>query len=335
MKFIQHRTLFAAIIVSGFVAAYFGSCKKIDLIRIAAINTEPVANVSGSSATANGNVIDLGTNMTNHGFCWSKGNIPTIADNTENLGKASSTGDFSQTISGLQQNTDYSIRSFIIDDEGVAYGDTKHFTTLGNIPTQWLHYDDGTNNDGIGYTTGGSFDVAIRFPQEAIQDLNGGSISKIKFFVREGNPIEYYVTIWEGDEPELMFLELVSNPIINGWTEYTIMGGYPINTNRDLWIGYWVVDSPADTYPAGVDDGPAMTGLGDLISSDGGETWSTLSTIDPPNLDYNWNIQAYVQNSKGELNLLSGNLQGRNLKKPNVTYRNEEAIPQSKNQLKN
>ena len=335
MKLINRSTLVAVIVISGFVVANISSCKEIDLIRIAAIVTEPVANVGGSSVTANGNVIDLGTNMTNHGFCWSTGTTPTIADNTETAGKASSTGDFSLIISGLQQNTDYSLRSFIIDDEGVTYGSTLHFTTLGDIPSQWLHYDDGNNNDGIGYTSGGSFDVAIRFPKETIQDFAGGSISSIRFFPKEGDPVEYHVTIWEGNPPELMLVESVSNPIINEWTEYTLSGNYQINTNRDLWIGYWVVDSPADTYPAGADNGPAITGFGDLISSDEGETWEALSEINPPNLDYNWNLQAFVQNTKGETTILSKDVLDQKIKRSQVNGRNNHEIPQSKNHSKN
>jgi len=29
-------------------------------------------------------------------------------------------------------------------------------------------------------------------------------------------------------------------------------------------------------------------------------TWDPLSELDPPNLDYNWNIQVYVTNQKGQ-----------------------------------
>lgn len=337
MKFIHKSLLLTLLLIFGFTVAYFSSCKKIDLIRIAATSTEPVSNVASTSVKANGVVVDIGSKQTDYGFCWSEGTLPTINNNKKSAGIATNTGDYSLIISGLKQNTSYSVRSFIVDDSVVYYGEAETFMTSGDFNEQWLHYDDGANIDGIGYTSGGSFDVAIRFPKESLQDYTGGVISKIKFFPREGSPSEYYVTIWEGDDsPDLTLFEYVSNPNIGGWTEFSLPEEYPINTAKDLWIGYWVEDSPADTYPAGVDNGPAMTGYGDLISSDGGVSWSTLSTIDPPNLDYNWNLQAFVQNAKGETVLLTKDYHRE--QKPQKQRRDMHLIGQkiqSKNNSKN
>ncbi len=332
MKPNYRSTLFAMIVAASFVAIYISSCKKIDLTRIAVIDTEPVSNVEQTSANANGNIIDLGTNLTDHGFCWSRGSVPTINDSTRSGGQASNTGEFSLNISGLQQNTDYRIRSFIIDDAGVTYGDSQYFKTIGEFIAKWLHYDDGTNYDGIGYTEGGSWDVSIRYPKEDIQEYAGGNITKIKFFPMEGTITEYYVTIWEGDDPpELMLEEYVSNLNINEWTEYTLSNPYPINTNKDLWVGYWIDDQPADTYPAGVDDGPAINGFGDMFSNDGGDTWNALSLINPPDLDYNWNLQFFVENSKGIVTKVSKEVKKPKNKESNLEYMDNHVTLQSKN----
>ena len=59
-------------------------------------------------------------------------------------------------------------------------------------------------------------------------------------------------------------------------------------------------------YPAGVDQGPAITGKGDLISVDG-SPWQALSFN--PDLDYNWNLQIYVSNAKGEEKMLNATVQ--------------------------
>lgn len=335
MKIIHKSLLISVLILFGFTVAYFSSCKKIDLKRIAVIDTDGVVGVGASTATAQGSVVDAGQNPTDYGFCWSEGSTPTVNNNTKSAGSAINTGEFSSLISGLQYETDYFIRSYLIDDAGVSYGDTKSFRTIAQVPSQWLYYDDGENHDGIGYTSGGNFDVAIRFPKEAIQEYAGGIISKIRFFPYEGDPAEYSVTIWEGDEsPVLKVLEFVANPNTGAWTEVNLTESYPINTNQGLWIGYWVENSLADTYPAGVDAGPAMTGYGDLISNDDGVTWAALSAIDPPNLDYNWNLQAFVETSKGETVVLSRKLPERKQQKKSNSNVFGFMI-QSKNQSKN
>lgn len=332
----QRRILILTLIFSATIVGYISSCKKIDLTRIAVITTEPVGNVTATSATANGNIIDLGNSIIEHGFCWTTSGSPTINDYIASAGGTSSTGDFNLTISNLQQNTGYSIKSFIVDDNGVTYGNTEYFTTLQDIINDWLHYDDGINNDGIGYSAGGEFDVAIRFPKEDIQQHAGSHITKVKFFPREDLPTQYYVTIWEGDNPpELIFVELVNNPNIDGWTEHTLSVPYEINMSTDLWVGYWIVDYPPDTYPAGVDDGPAVAGKGDMISNDDGETWNAMSLIDPPSLNYNWNLQAYMQNTKGITTMLTNSSSSLQKKKENNLFRQGVMIPLSENENKN
>jgi hypothetical protein len=62
-----------------------------------------------------------------------------------------------------------------------------------------------------------------------------------------------------------------------------------IDVTQDLWIGYHVVAQTG--YPAGVDDGPAIDGFGNMINFEG---WQTLLETNP-DLDYNWNIKAYIE----------------------------------------
>jgi len=329
MKVFHKNILYLTLGISVFAAAYMGSCKKIDLTRIAAIATEPVTNITSSSAEANGNVTDKGSNMTDHGFCWNIGIEPTISGPSASAGTTANTGEFSLIVSGLDPGTNYNIRSYIKDDAGYNYGLTKQFKTLESISGQWLYYDDGINDNSIGYSTGGDFDVAIRFPVADIQQFAGTSVTKVRFFPKEGTTTQYHVTIWEGnDPPDLKLYEFVSNPNIDGWTEYTLDDPYPINTSRDLWIGYWVVDSPLESHPAGVDKGPAIAGFGDMISRDGGASWHTISSND---LDYNWNLRAYVEDVKGVERILPGNVKKRKSINANVANRDEAALSQAKN----
>ncbi|NQU85808.1 MAG: hypothetical protein HQ541_08615 [Mariniphaga sp.] len=300
MKSLRIAFLLIIVFLVGIGITYFMGCKKIDLIKLAFARTDEVTNILSTSVTANGEVVDIGeVSITDHGFCWSLYADPTINNNSKSLGSIASTAKFSYTITNLSSNTSYNLRTYIQTSKDIIYGNTVDFKTEPGGTSEWLHYDDGYNYTGVGYTEGGNFDVAIRFTTQDLQQYNGFSLTKIKFFPKLGSPVSYHVTIWEGyNPPDLVYIELVPNPIIEGWTEFSISEPYTINANMELWVGYWIFNQPPNEYPAGADDGPAITGYGDMISKDDGETWDALSILNPA-LDYNWNVQVYVTNVKG------------------------------------
>ncbi|MCD4730396.1 MAG: hypothetical protein K8R74_07340 [Bacteroidales bacterium] len=301
----KSKIFISALLITLFIL--ISGCKKIDLERIAMIRTDQPTNVLETSVNAYGSIIDIGKDesVQEYGFCLSYINKPpTINDKAvPPFENRSTTGDFSSIISSLAENKTYQIRAYLIELSGeVSYGNIVEFKTLsaGGSGT-WLHYDDGMNADnGVGLTEGGSFDVAIRFPTQALQQYNGFQVTKIKFFPKEGTTTLYSITIWEGaGSPNLLHYEPVDFPQINAWTEFVPSYIYIIDSSVEFWVGYWVQDHPSGTYPAGVDDGPAITGAGNMFSTDNGETWDALSIL-YPDLDFNWNLQVYVTNEKGE-----------------------------------
>jgi len=283
------------------------SCKKVDIERIAMVTTDETSNVLQNSVTAYGSIIDLGEEerIQEYGFCLSYINKPPTIDDkaTPPFDPTDITGDFLSNISGLAENSNYQLRAYLVETSGkVTYGNIIQFTTQGSGGSGlWLHYDDGENADnGIGLTEGGDFDVAIRFPTQTLQQYDGYSVTRIKFFPREGTTSLYSITIWEGtNPPTLLHYEQVPYPQINAWTEFAPSYNYTISSSQEFWVGYWVQDHPAATYPAGVDAGPAVTSAGDMFSTDNGDTWDPLSTL-YPELDFNWNLQVYVTNAKGQ-----------------------------------
>ncbi len=302
MKSLRIAFVLIIVFLVSLSTTYFIGCTKIDLIRLAFARTDEATNILSTSVTANGEVVDIGeVSITDHGFCWSLYGFPTISNDSKSLGSIASTAKFSYTITNLSRNTSYNLRTYIQTSNDIIYGNTIEFKTdPGGGTNEWLHYDNGNNYTGIGYTEGGDFDVAIRFTTQYLQQYNGFSLTKIKFFPKLGSPISYHITIWEGyNPPDLVYIELVPYPTIGGWTEFSISETHTINANKELWVGYWVSNQPPDEYPAGSDEGPAIAGYGDMISRDNGETWEALSIINP-DLDYNWNLQVYVTNEKGE-----------------------------------
>jgi hypothetical protein len=282
------------------------NCTKIDLVRVAAVTTDPVTIVYTDGASIDANIIDLGEeeSLDDYGFCWIAGDLtPEVGDAHLSLGTTSVLGYYTATINGLTSNTDYNVRSFVKDGNGIQYGNTESFHTLpGGGSFAWLHYDDGNNFNSIGMNDGSSFDIAVRFPTQALTQYNGFRISRFRFFAVAD--ALFHVEIYDGTTPNLVYYEDVPSPVINGWTEYSPTNQYYINSATEVWAGIWITDYVIGTYPAGVDDGPAISGAGDMISFDNGITWESLFVVNN-NYNYNWNLQVYVTNQKGEEFLLA------------------------------
>jgi hypothetical protein len=168
----------------------------------------------------------------------------------------------------------------------------------GGGPTpQWIHWDDGTNSTSIGYGTGAAVDfyIAARWTPTQIAPLDGGSVTKIKFWPASAGTATWRARIWEGANAANLVVDQNVTQVLtpDAWNEVILTTPHPINIGQELWIGFDV--NQTDGWPAGCDPGPAITEYGDWIY-DGG-AWTTLLLS---GLDYNWNIQAYVEPSKKE-----------------------------------
>lgn len=331
MKYNYGRLLvlfFAVAVITGGLP----DCKKIDLVRIAAVKTEPVETVYIDGAVVYGEIIDLGEDemLDDHGFCWSSvDESPTVSDPHTNLGSSELLGFYTSAILGLNANTEYFVRSFVSDGSEILYGNSESFTTLpGGGAGVWLSYNDGVNFDGIGMTDGSNFDIGIRFPTQALTQYNGFRISKFRFFSTA--QAQFHVEIYEGTTPVYVYHETVPSPVINGWTEYIPNELYFINSVVEVWAGLWITDYVMGNYPAGVDNGPAISGVGDMISFDDGTTWESLYVVNNE-FNYNWNLEVYVTDQKGKEFLLRNDFDFEAGLKPLTTAKNPLAKPVADN----
>jgi len=160
----------------------------------------------------------------------------------------------------------------------------------GTTSDQWIHWDDGENFTAIGIGSPVPFDVAARWESGQLTEFEGDSITKIAFFPNEESSI-YRVRVWSGEfAANLIVDQEVNSPVIGEWNIITLLTPAPIDITQDLWVGYQ--NDGANGYQMGVDDGPAIDGFGNMLKF--GPEWRSLLEINP-DLDYNWNIQAYVK----------------------------------------
>ena len=87
------------------------------------------SSIRTNSAICGGTVTsDNGSPVTARGLCWSTVHYPTVADAHTTNG--SGLGDFTDSITGLNDNTKYYVRAYAINSQGVEYGNEIHFTTM-------------------------------------------------------------------------------------------------------------------------------------------------------------------------------------------------------------
>lgn len=155
--------------------------------------------------------------------------------------------------------------------------------------SDWLHWDDGNNSDAIGLTGGGTFLVSARFTPPQLQQYAGGNLSRIRFYpCEDGGSIT--LKVWIGENAaQLVLSQPVTSYISGEWNEINLNTPILVTGTSELWFGYEITHEAQ--YIAGVDNGPAVAGYGDLISFDG-VTWQSMSQN--YGFDNNWNLGGFI-----------------------------------------
>lgn len=91
--------------------------------------TADVTSVTSVSAVCGGYVAsDGGKSVTSRGVVWSTSQNPTVELLTK-TNDGSGNGQFSSTVTGLEQNTTYYVRAYATNANGTSYGEIRMFTT--------------------------------------------------------------------------------------------------------------------------------------------------------------------------------------------------------------
>ncbi len=98
-------------------------------ITLPIITTHSVNAIAATTGVVHWEVKNLGElSPVQHGICWGTAPLPTTADSLINRG-IPTTGKLSSTLTGLQLNTQYYVRSFITDSKGTYYSNEISFST--------------------------------------------------------------------------------------------------------------------------------------------------------------------------------------------------------------
>lgn len=99
--------------------------------QLATVETGIVSNVQATQVQIAGNIISLGNTegLSQYGHVWNTKQSPTVSNNRTQLGATESTGTFNSTLTGLNPNTTYYVRSYAVNSVGTSYGNEISFTT--------------------------------------------------------------------------------------------------------------------------------------------------------------------------------------------------------------
>ena len=97
------------------------------------VSMQTVENVSYNNAVFRGGLVSVGSSkVTNHGFCWSEQEQPTISSNGIcNLGDSETAKDFTYNATSLKASTTYYVRAYAENSVGVSYSNQMKFQTNG------------------------------------------------------------------------------------------------------------------------------------------------------------------------------------------------------------
>ena len=158
------------------------------------------------------------------------------------------------------------------------------------------YYGSGNNYHGVGLTSGGDMRVAIRWDARSLNSRNGDTIKKIYYFLRGHLFDKFIIHIWTGHNgANTVYTDTVENPAMFEWGEHVLKDTVIFHSTLEYWVGYDLINVDMALNIAGADEGPAIKGFGDKISSDHGITWNNISDFD---LNYNWNIKLLFSGQK-------------------------------------
>ena len=188
---------------------------------------------------------------------------------------------------------------------------------------QWLFWDNENYTGGFGFSSNTYWSVAQRWDSGQLKDWNGVDLSgfkitKISIILNDDNFSSIYLRIWSGENAGLsLYHQKVEDPVIGEWMEVQLDEAVAFDIDSALWIGYTINGQSTGALPAAYDEGPAVSGYGDMFYVQ--EKWWKSSQL---GLDNNWAIHAYLEKLPAISNI--GRVENLELKEPMSVVKNRD-----------
>ena len=132
---------------------------------IPTVTTKSVTGITATSASSGGNVTNSGGGtISARGVCWSTSQNPSISDSHTSDGTG--VGEFTSSITGLDNNTTYYVRAYATNSNGTAYGEERSFTTQEGLAvvttTDITNITASTASSGGNITDDGGYSITSR-----------------------------------------------------------------------------------------------------------------------------------------------------------------------------
>lgn len=145
-----------------------------------------------------------------------------------------------------------------------------------------IKWHSGTCYDAAGLPSGGSFFGGVRWTAAELEAYEGMMLTEVEFYINN-IPDVLFILVYKGDEVVLQ--QYVPELRQYSFNRVTLKRPVSLETESDIKVVLYIEHNEI-TVPLGYDEGPAVSGKGDLYSQDG-VTWSTLTANE---IDGNWNI---------------------------------------------
>lgn len=157
----------------------------------------------------------------------------------------------------------------------------------------WIGWDDGVHFSGVG---SGSWTVAARWDSTQLLTYQDYHLKRMRIILNDMSAHTVIFQVWNGmNNSHMIYQDTIFEYDDGVWVNHDFNTDLYIDSSKELLIGYTAISVAGGNFPFGTDNGPAIAGYGDKITTDG-TTWDNLSDF---GLDYNWNIQFYVEDSAG------------------------------------
>ncbi len=148
----------------------------------------------------------------------------------------------------------------------------------------YLKWHSGNSYDAAGMPSGGAFYAGVRWLASDLKGYESLTLSEVEVYINQV-PNALYLLVYQGNQ-------LVHTQYVRDLTQYAfnriqLSRHIPVDSSCDMRVIVYIEHNEI-TVPLGYDEGPAMTGRGNIYSTDG-HTWTTADD-ENTGLPGNWNI---------------------------------------------